>query len=180
MVTRGLSSVPPEPNYSRTSLRHLPAPEKHASPVGRRNPHRVPPIPEERQQSLYPPGGMTLRPERARAASSMEGRTDGHVIFAHMTSQGRHHPGKRSFAQANERSVRGDMSLEHNGVKRISPTVRNPDGNTVAGFSGMGRHSGVADTTGGKKSVTPQPYDPIHFFEQYGRRHPPPQPACQR
>eukprot|EP00672_Neobodo_designis_P020762 CAMPEP_0174852226 /NCGR_PEP_ID=MMETSP1114-20130205/25252_1 /TAXON_ID=312471 /ORGANISM="Neobodo designis, Strain CCAP 1951/1" /LENGTH=233 /DNA_ID=CAMNT_0016086807 /DNA_START=107 /DNA_END=808 /DNA_ORIENTATION=- len=180
MVTRGLSSIPPETSGCKTTLRYIPAPEKHPHPEGRRNPHRVPPIPAERQQSLYPPGGMTVRPERARAATSMEQRTDGHVIFSHVTPQGSSHPGKRIFPHANERSVKGDMSLIHGGVKRIDHQVKNPDANAIPGFNGMGRFSGVEELKMGKRAVAPEPYDPIRYFEMYGRRHPPPRQQCQR
>lgn len=180
MVTRGLSHVPPDTLAARTSLRMVPPPERPPHPEGRRNPHRVPPIPESRYGQFCPEGGMSVRPEVARAASSMATTSvKEHFIYGHVSTEAPAHPGKRIFPGSHERSTRGDMSLMKSGVKRVDITEACPSGHAIPGFSDIGRYSRPDDLSKmGKRTVKPEPWDPIRMFATYGRRHPAPAQAC--
>jgi hypothetical protein len=169
MVYRGLSKLPPVLNENHTSLRYIPAPQHTEHPVGRRNPHRVAPF--EAPERIFPPGGLVERPERVRAATSMEAYPVGHHIHAHVSGERPSPPGKRIFPEAMARSTKGDMSLARNGVKRVDLAVRNERDDAVTGFRSMGRFS-TEDRPTGKKLVTAEPYDPVRIFQTYGRRHP--------
>ena len=172
VIIRGLSQAPPSCTDYRATLRHIDPPSPMPHPERRRNPHKIPPLDEGFQREIFPNGGMSVRPAVAQAARVMEARDDSHFILAHVSPQDGKHDGRRVFPNAYGRSTRGDMSLMHTGVKRVEQEASNPDPNSIPGFREMGRYSEPADKPSGKKSVTPQPWDPIRYFDTYGRRHP--------
>lgn len=174
-VERGLSQKPWQ-DKGQLNRRHIAEPRMPERHEGRRNPHRVPPI---SRTPDFPPGGMALRPERDMAVDRMASATTD-VIHGHLSAQSDVHHGKRIFVElrrqqdAARRSGKGDASLTHNGVKRVNLEERNPIDNAVPGFRDMGRFSEPSDKASGKKPVHAREYDPLRFFQQYGRKYPPP------
>jgi len=179
MVHRGLSHEPPLLDETRRRLRHVEPPHPHEHHEGKRNPHRVPPIPEPVQRSIFPPGGLAERPEMVRAASCMESysKPETHFILGHISqcdAIADSKPGRKIFPHAHERSTKGDLSLQTSGVKRVPLPVRNPADDYVSGFRGMGKQSEAnPPKTGMRLQSSAAPWDPLHIFETYGRRHPP-------
>lgn len=179
MVHKGLSHEPPRLEDERRRLRHVTPPQPHEHPEGKRNPHRVPPIPDTLQRAIFPSGGLVERPEVTRAASCMETYSkDAHFILGHISQCDEileSKPGRRIFPKAHERSTRGDMSLAVSGVKRVPLPVRNAEEQFVAGFRGMGQQTDPSQLKTGTRHVAPftNSWDPLHIFETYGRRHPP-------